>query len=155
MRESCGFFCNKLHIFVSDRSQEVASERVSTSQDNESDKRYFPRWSVVNRVLYQKQGHQEALTGNTKDLSCSGACIVINEELPLNEKLKLIIYLSGDSCIKVDGKITWITVNNGQKHIGITFNEMSQKDQEVLLEHAYEINRDKWTNHWFKGWDGN
>jgi len=122
-----------------------------------SDNRYFPRWAVNNRVTYKATTpHSQYHQAQTKDLSCSGACILSSHKLSENQKLKLTIELGGGTNIQVVGTIAWIKPAVDNLHqVGVNFYEISDQAQAQILEHAFEVDPNQLRNHWFKGWSGN
>ena len=116
------------------------------------DKRYIPRWEVNNRILYQVND-SEALECLSKDISCTGACLLVNKELSLQEKLRLKIYLEEGASVSVNGRVAWCKrVKHDQYLIGISFDGPTPEAQETILNYAFEIRRKDVVNHWFKGW---
>jgi len=80
---------------------------------NGSDKRYLPRWEVENRVLYRLDNESNPHEGQSKDISCTGACIRTKSKLSPQQKVKLTIYLSEASSIQVEGEIVWNKSSEG------------------------------------------
>jgi hypothetical protein len=122
---------------------------------NNSDKRYFPRWEVTNRVTFRLDGQEDIrLEAKTKDLSCAGACILTQQKIPEDQKLKLVIELADGSHIRVNGRSVWSRFWEKNYEIGISFLDSSDKMRELILENAYELNQNEIYQHWFKGWHG-
>jgi len=119
-----------------------------------SDKRYFPRWEVTGRTSYSLEGDQNIYEGKTKDLSCAGACIVGDGHIAPQQKINVTIELSEGTSIKLTGHILWVRSEDGQRQMGITFYDTPDDVQELILKYAFEIDKNKVINHWFKGWDG-
>lgn len=119
---------------------------------NNADERYFPRWEARNRVVYQRPSQASSNEGHTKDMSCAGACIYVKEPLPLRQKLDLTIYLSPRTKVAVQGTVVWQNASIPPFQTGITFYNTPQEAQDMILEHAFGINRRKITDYWFKGW---
>ena len=120
--------------------------------DSASDQRYFPRWEVTNRVLYHTEKDTQLHKGTTKDLSCSGACIQTEKILTPGRKLTMTVWLSTGVKVNLQGTVAWVKMEGEKNFIGIDFFNTSQEAQDLILEHAFELNQDKLTNHWFKGW---
>ena len=125
-----------------------------TNPSHNHDQRYLPRWEVQNQVTYHLDDHHtENKKAVTKDLSCAGACIRTVEPISLDHpKVKMTIQLSSQSFISVDGQVRWVKPVGFQNLVGITFNSISDKDQETILKHAFELNPRNLSNHWFQGW---
>ena len=121
--------------------------------DDLSDQRYFPRWEVENRVLYQLEDQMDTLEAQTIDLSCAGACLTVPKTIRPQQTIKLVIYLSPNKFINVNGKIIWTKSVGGEQQIGIQFENISLKNQDIILQHAFEVRHDQVTRNWFKGWE--
>ncbi|MBI5150487.1 MAG: PilZ domain-containing protein [Candidatus Omnitrophica bacterium] len=121
-----------------------------------SDQRYFPRWNVNNRVVYRSEiapDHQFR-HGHTKDLSCAGACLYLKEFIPPQQRITLNINLSPKTAIDVRATVVWQKAGKMSYLTGIAFHDISEADQGQILEHAFEFDRSKLLEHWYKGWDG-
>ena len=117
-----------------------------------ADQRYFPRWQVKNRVLYQLENQLETFETQTLDLSCAGACLNLPKSIDPNKKIKLVIYLSSTKFINVNGEIKWANSSKGQPQAGVHFENTSLKTQDAILQHAFEIRPDQVIHHWYGGW---
>ena len=127
--------------------------RTPDTGSNSSDQRYFPRWEVSNRVLYQLERRADISQGKTKDLSCAGACIRVDEPID-KQRIKLTLFLNGNTSIAVEGDVLWHRPSDdGNVEVGISFHELSPQAQEVILQYAFEVNRQEVVNHWFDGWN--
>ena len=126
--------------------------QVESSAD-ESDRRYFPRWEVDNKVLYHIENDPIVHECRSVDINCTGACIKTDDTLVPNQNLKLTIYLDKNVTISVNGTIIWSKPLEKENIVGINFSNMSQKMQETILKYAFEFNKDSLVQHWFKGWN--
>ena len=126
----------------------------SSKNSNGSDHRYIPRWKVSNRILYLVSNDKEIHECHSKDLSCAGACIKPQEaeKLSPKQKVKLTIYLSENVSVNVEGEVVWKKTAGPENLVGILFANTSQKTQELILKHAFEIKKEELIQHWFKGW---
>ena len=118
------------------------------------DQRYLPRWEVCNRVICSLEEKEKIFQAETKDLSCAGACIATPEPIGLDQRLRLTIYLTKNQSVTVSGSVIWVKLMQDNHFVGIQFYNTSEEDQSVILEHAFELNRDELVKHWFKGWEG-
>ena len=118
-----------------------------------SDKRYFPRWEVQNRVLYQPFKSSDPKEAITRDLSCAGACICMEDSIGLDQKIKLTVYLSEETKVDLLGKVVWIKLQGDKNFVGVNFFNTEQEAQDLILEYAFSLDRSKLINHWYKGWD--
>ncbi len=132
----------------------MGSELSEQKQNPPSDQRYFPRWNVNNRVLYKHDSTPQLRHGHTKDLSCAGACLYLKEFLPLQQKITLSIYLSPKTGIDLQATIIWQKAEDMAYLTGVAFYETSDEAQQQILEHAFQSERPKILEHWYKGWDG-
>ena len=134
----------------------MGSEPSDQRQNPHSDQRYFPRWNVNNRVLYKTESSpdQQFHHGHTKDLSGAGACLYLKEFLPTNQKITLNIHLSPKTTLDLRARVIWQKAEDLAYLTGIAFYETSDEAQQQILEHAFEFDRPKVLEHWYKGWDG-
>ena len=134
----------------------MGSEASEQKQNPPSDQRYFPRWNVNNRVLYRSESSpdQQLRHGHSKDISCAGACLYLKEFLPLQQKIAIGIQLTPKTNIDLRGTVVWQKAEDLAYLTGIAFYEISEAAQEQILEHAFEFDRSKLLEHWYKGWEG-
>ena len=138
---------------VTEKQDSNNSNKVKQSL-SEMEKRYIPRWEVANRILYQIENEKKTHESSSKDLSCTGACFATPENLPLNKKIKMKIYLSEDIAVKVEGQIVWNKPGSANENlVGVTFSNTSQEVQELILKHAFEIKKEDMIKYWFQGWN--
>ena len=121
---------------------------------DESDQRYLPRWEVKNRLLFQSEDYTNPQEGQTRDMSCSGVSFSTNLNLNAHQKIKLTIYLSPHTAVKVSGQVIWIKSLAGENQVGVSFFNTSQKTQDLILEHAFELKHKSVVGHWYNGWNG-
>jgi len=126
-------------------------EHISSS---DSELRYFPRWEFDEQVLCKIEGEAEYREGKTKDISCAGACIVGDWQITPHQKIKVTIKLSKTAEICLNAHILWVKINNNQREMGITFYDTPDDVQDSILQHAFELNKDKVLKQWYKGCDG-
>lgn len=132
----------------------MATPPPTTNSSNDSDKRYFPRWEVNNRVVYHLEGEKNPHAGQTKDLSCAGACIVGETHIAPQQKMKISIQLAEGVKVTLNARVLWMKTENNQTHMGIAFYNTPDEVQNLILQHAFELDKDKVLKYWFKGWDG-
>ncbi len=125
--------------------------QVSTGAD--SDKRYFPRWQVKNRIVYRLEGDTHVHEARSRDLSCTGLCFLSQFPLSKEQKLKLRIYLFDDKSIEVEGHPVWVEETAEGHLVGLHFSDLKPKIQDTILQFAFEIKKDDVVKHWFEGWD--
>lgn len=122
------------------------------TKNNNSEKRYFPRWEVATPVSYSSQDCPESQKGYTKDLSCAGACIAAHEVFLLSQKLNLSIHLSQTKTVEVQGQVVWQNIFHPPYTTGITFYNTTDEAQDSILSHAFHIDKKKVFEHWYDGW---
>lgn len=133
--------------------QENSDQNKITSEQG-TDHRYLPRWAVSNRLLYQLDDDDKMHESNSRDISCTGACFATPGNLPLNQKVKMKIYLTEETAVKVEGQVIWNkSVNGGENLVGVTFYNTSQAVQDVILKYAFEIKKEDMIKYWFQGWN--
>lgn len=132
----------------------MAQDNSKVDSNTKADQRYLPRWQVKNRVVYRFDGQPEAYEGKTRDLSCTGACLITPYAVSPDEKLKLSIYLFADKAVEVEGHVVWTKSAINANFIGICFDNLNSETQETILQFAFEIKKNDVVNHWFDGWDG-
>jgi c-di-GMP-binding flagellar brake protein YcgR len=119
---------------------------------NSSDRRYIPRWEVNNKILYKKAADAVYKEARSKDISCCGACLCVDERLSPKERLTLEIHLNDEIAFSIEGKALWNSQLGESFLAGITFSNVSPRTQELILEYAFSFKPKAMIDHWFKGW---
>jgi len=88
-------------------------------------------------------------------LSCAGVCLATSKPIVPEQKIKLTIYLSPDKFVSLQGNVAWVKAGGPQNEIGITFYNTSVKNQDLILQHAFELDRERLKDLWFSGWGSN
>ncbi len=86
----------------------------------------------------------------TENISATGICIFINEEIEANSLLLITIYLlDGSAPIETKGKVAWIRPSSflatqDRKHFdaGIEFVEIAEKDRNRLVDYTSKYNEE-------------
>ena len=118
-----------------------------------NDMRYFPRWEVNDPVLYHLDGGKKSYEGQTKDISCAGACITGTGNVSPHQKIKVIVELAEGVKIKLNAHILWVKIENNQPQMGVTFYDTPDDVQNLILQHAFEVDRDKFLKQLYRGWE--
>ena len=118
-----------------------------------NDSRYFPRWAVENQVVYQIESDDRTRMGTTCDLSCAGACISIENAISPAQKIRLTIFLSHGVTVDLNGRIVWLKPSTEKNYLGIQFLNTTHYAQELILNHAFNLDKKKIVKSWFKGWE--
>ena len=125
-----------------------------TSKPKDPENRYFPRWEIDKRAEYRLQQSNAEKEARAIDLSCSGACIVTPEPLLPTQKVKLNIYLNNATVVTISGKVVWVKHWSNKNEAGVDFDSVDQRTQDLILEHAFSLNKQDLIKYWFKGWNG-
>ncbi len=115
------------------------------------DKRYFPRWEVQNRVLFQLKDNPEIFEGHTTDLSCVGMCLYAHQPLSIHQKIKLVVYLSGETSVSLFGIAVWANNEESSRKVGIVFYNTPLETQDLILQFAFNLNKERFLNDVFEG----
>lgn len=141
----------------------MTTSAAAVQETSFTDKRYFPRWEVKNRVLFQKDidsavfleqndSDCEVHEGYTKDLSCAGTCLLTNQTFNLHQKIKLVIYLSEEVSLSLQGIVVWIKSGEPLHEIGVIFYNTPAEAQDLMLQFAFSLNKERFLSQVFKGW---
>ena len=117
-----------------------------------NDRRYIPRWETESRILYQFENSKEFLHGKTVDLNSTGTCLCVGTLPSPERKVNLTIYLTDHTVIECEGNIVWTKQQNDKTFLGVRFTNPDAETQEVILEHAFKIDRDRFLEQFFRGW---
>lgn len=130
----------------------VSVENQLQHNFSHSDQRYLPRWEVQNRVLYSCENDSYVHEAQTKDLSCAGACLRVEEALSPSQKVKMTVFLSENISVKLDGVVSWTKPANNEVEVGVSFYNTPMKVLDLILEYAFEFKHEEVEKQWFKGW---
>ncbi|MCX7921638.1 MAG: PilZ domain-containing protein [Clostridia bacterium] len=93
----------------------------------------------------QDQLNPEYKSAITKNLSGSGASIIIEQEIPKGSSIDLRIQLNNENTIAVLCKVvrcTEIAASKGKKYdLGLHFKGITQRDQDILIKYIYDQQR--------------
>ncbi len=131
----------------------MAKGQTTLDIPQNDERRYMPRWETENRVIYQRESGKDYREGRSRDFHFAGACISTDESLPVNQKLRLTIFLSGNESVQVNGTVLWSRSVGAQYLIGINFYEVSKRVQDTLLKYAFEVKKEDLIKHWYEGWN--
>ena len=130
----------------------MGEKNSQSTARSDSDRRYFPRWEVQNRVIYRLEHDLNTRECHSRDINCTGACLCLKESIALNQRLKLTLFLTDDVAVHVDGKVLWAQPNNNDYLVGVNFVEINEEIRDLILQYAFEIKKGDLVKHWFKGW---
>ena len=103
------------------------------------EQRYMPRWEVATQSYYKIEGSDEIIKTQTKNLSFTGVSLYAVADIPLNKKLDLKIHLSPEKNFEAKGRVIWKCSLQDVCYIGVVFENLPEKTQELILEYAFEI----------------
>ncbi|MFP4472755.1 MAG: PilZ domain-containing protein [Candidatus Omnitrophota bacterium] len=125
------------------------------AKDPAQDKRYLPRWQVSSPVYFRPEEDPRESTAETVDLSCAGACLKTDKVLLPGQRISMRILLSKERELEIGGRVVWNRIaSQGRRFAGVSFTGAGLQEQEILLNHAFEIRPQDLRQHWFAGWDG-
>lgn len=130
------------------------SVQKSQSPPFPNEQRYFPRWETSNKVVLQCEHDFLCFDGSLLDLSCTGVSLQSESILCRNQILKLKVFLTDQTSVDVKGEIVWVKALKKGYQAGVLFFSIGPAEQDLILEHAFEINREVLVKHWFNGWEG-
>ena len=128
-------------------------ENPNPSSIDNTDLRYFPRWEVNDPVQYSFEDGKEFFTGKTKDLSCAGACITGSTDVSPHQKIKMVVELAEGVRVKLNAHILWVKIDHHAPEMGVSFYNTPDDVQNLILQHAFEVDRDKFLQQLYKGWE--
>ncbi len=103
------------------------------------EQRYFPRWEIDSPASYR---HNDMIfETHVKDLTLSGACVYVDEELHPGEEIDLQIALVPGHQFQAHGTVLWKQSSDKHMYAGVAFEKIPQKTQNLILEHAFEFFR--------------
>jgi hypothetical protein len=105
-----------------------------------NDSRYFPRWEV-NKCFECIEEGIPAFRSYTKDLTLGGTSVIVFDNNPAGNRVKLRIYLSDKEDFEADGRVVWRKLEPTHQLLGIVFESLSRKAQELFLRHAFGLNK--------------
>ena len=131
----------------------MSIENSDFSVLKDDDKRYFPRWEVAESVRYHLEGEDRFHVAQTRDISCAGACIAGDVHVAPNQMVKITIEIADGVKVKLNARILWVKDKDGEPQMGVTFQDTPDDIQDLILQHAFELDRDKFLKQLFKGWE--
>ncbi len=103
------------------------------------EQRFLPRWETQSKAYYS-MGNKHGLTTETKDLSMGGMCLQVAPEVHASQNLRLKIYLSNDVNFEAEGTVVWKRTTLDHRCLaGIAFEHLSERSQQLILAHAFEL----------------
>lgn len=123
---------------------------VSYSEST-NDGRYFPRWESANKITYKKERGVNFHECVSRDISNTGVCLRTYEKIVPNEKLLMTIQLEDGLSVQAQGRTVWEKNEGGDFLVGVRFEDISQKAQDMIFNCAFETSPQKFKKQWFSG----
>lgn len=117
----------------------------------EDDQRYFPRWEVANKVIYKRDKAVHFHECLSRDISNTGLCLQTYEKLEENQKVFLTVELADGVTIQVHGVVVWKKSDGCHFLVGLQFEDISEKNQDMIFNCAFECERQHFNKKWFEG----
>lgn len=136
-----------------DKEQNDFSSPQSVSTPaKDSERRYLPRWQVDNKISYKLEEQPQPYECHSRDINSSGVCIRTTQNIPLQQKLDLTVYLAKDiDPVEVRGSVVWKAQRESENWFGVKFDRVSEKTNDLIFKYAFEHKREEVMKNWFKG----
>ncbi len=116
-----------------------------------NDQRYFPRWEVANKVVYKRENGVNFHECVSRDISNTGLCLRSYEKIDERKKLLLTIELIDGVTIQVQGRVVWAKQDGRDFIVGVHFEDVSEKVQDMIFNCAFEAQTTQFRKKWFEG----
>ena len=122
---------------VLEKKTDVEFPYVSFSDLPIYDQRDIPRWKTQKRAYYREEDAPTIFRTQTMDLSSTGVSVQAHLDIPLNQKIKLKIYLSEMLNFETEGTVVWKTIMPDNRcFVGVSFDPLPERTQNMILEYA-------------------
>ncbi len=121
------------------------------SSEFNDDGRYFPRWEVANKVTYKHEKGVNFHECVSHDINNTGVCLRTYEKIPTNEKVSMTIELADGVTVQAHGRAVWERNNGKDFLIGVRFEDISDKVQDLIFNCAFEAHPQQFRDKWFQG----
>ncbi len=144
-------------LCLSLRRKMVSVEKLELPEAQaEEERRYLPRWEIFNtweicnQGAYTRGNDTTTHSCHTRDINFAGVCICANEDLPINEKINLTIFLAQDiTPIEAFGRVVWRSVCGQERYFGVHFEQISRKAQDSIFDFILQYKREELLKRWF------
>ena len=116
-----------------------------------NDARYFPRWEVASKVTYKHENGDNFHNCVSRDISGVGVCLRTYEKIRANEKLLMTIELADGVTVQTQGRAVWERNDGKDFLVGVRFEEISDKAQDLIFNCAFESYPKQFQDKWFQG----
>lgn len=124
---------------------------MAPNNDPHDDSRYFPRWEVANKVTYKHENGVNFHECISRDISNTGLCMRTYERIKPNQKLSMTIELADGVSIQVGGRSLWQKDGDKDFLVGVRFEEISERIQDMIFNCAFESHPQQFQQKWFDG----
>ena len=124
---------------------------MAPQNDHSDDYRYFPRWEVANKITYKHENGVNFHECLSHDISNTGLCMRTYERIKPNERLAMTIELTDGVSVQVNGRSLWQKDGDRDFLVGIRFEEISEKVQDMIFNCAFESHPQQFQQKWFEG----
>lgn len=115
------------------------------------DHRYFPRWEVANKITYKHESGVNFHDCVSRDISNTGICLRTYEKIQPKQKILMTVELSDGISIQVQGRAMWEQINGKDFLVGVRFEDISEKVQEMIFNCAFESQKGQFQEKWYEG----
>ena len=86
-----------------------------------------------------------------RSISNTGICLRTYEKVQPNQKLLMTIELVDGVSIQVQGRAIWEKIEEKDFLVGVHFEGISEKVQEMIFNCAFESQKDQFQQKWYEG----
>ena len=122
----------------------VNKEVENMPADDFKEKRKFSRLNLSVLVDYKIVHKDSSESGNTKNISAGGICLIVYEDIEIGSQLKLNIYLpEQDFPLLAEGRVVWkddFIVGDDNRirfEVGIEFIKIDERDRQVIANYVF------------------
>ena len=124
---------------------------MAAYRESVNDGRYFPRWEVANKITYKKEHGINFHECVSRDISNTGVCLRTYEKIVPDEKISMTIQLEDGLSVQTQGRTVWGRNEGKDFLIGVRFEDISQKAQDMIFNCAFESSPLRFKKQWFDG----
>lgn len=119
--------------------------------ENFKEKRKCTRFKVPFCVDCKHPDHQQDLSGALKDISFSGACVLIDSNQDLStDKSVLLSLIFPENALSIEAKIIWQQKITDKNKVGLSFLNLPDSLKSDIYNTVFKYHRDQITSKW---WD--
>ena len=119
----------------------METKKIDKEKERRRARRVYASFIEYCRIEDETSRRYQAFTEN---ISSTGICILVNEEIGINSLLLITVYLlDGNSSIETRGKVVWVRPSiflnvKDRKHfdVGIEFVAITEKDRSRIIRYS-------------------